>query len=400
MGDYDLYINRMASYGNTVRSGRMNAIINRINSAFKDSPSYFEVKINDNNELFGVHIIDDVGSLNEVSQNSKYILMKPSENLNTGDLIEHDNKKWLCTACEMFNTIYYKGKIVKCNNTLSLYKNNTLHQIPIIIESGVRLFQLGSEESRYIETPSSTIVARLPNNSITSQIKRSEKYKLGLQNYEVKDVNDAIEPGLIILKLEYSQESQQEYNFTLNILNGDNLSIQENTTLQINTQVKMNGEIISPTPLLLFESSDENIATVDENGLITALSIIDNCVITVSLASNPEVKQNININIIENIQDNFTVSMSGSNSIIKDFTSTYSAEFKNNGLPIVQESVFYLRADDGVGVTSLAEIVSQDSVGNTCVVKGLGLGYVRLFVKNADETIVSNGLRIQIRNIF
>ena len=72
----------------------------------------------------------------------------------------------------------------------------------------------------------------------------------------------------------------------------------------------------------------------------------------------------------------------------------------NNGIEYSEQSEFYLTSDDGISPTSLAQIVSQDSVNNSCIVKGLGIGYVKLFVKNLDGSIVSNGFRIHIENLF
>ena len=90
----------------------------------------------------------------------------------------------------------------------------------------------------------------------------------------------------------------------------------------------------------------------------------------------------------------------GSISIIKTYSSTYTCVFKDNGIAISDSSVFYLTGDDGVSSTSLASIVSQDSVGNSCVVKGLNLGYVRLFARSLDGEIASDGFRVQIKSLF
>ena len=200
--------------------------------------------------------------------------------------------------------------------------------------------------------------------------------------------------------MEYSPKEQQLPNYTIRILNGLEIDLQQSTTLQLDVNVYDNDTLISPTPPLIFSSSDDSLCTVDSNGLVTALDIIDNCTITVSLASDIDISQTININVIEMPQDNLTVDIIGSNSIVKNYTSNYSCVFKNNGIEYADTSIFYLRADDGISPTTLAEIVAQDGNVNTCIVKGNNLGYVRLFVKIISETVVGNGLRIQIKNLF
>jgi hypothetical protein len=93
-----------------------------------------------------------------------------------------------------------------------------------------------------------------------------------------------------------------------------------------------------------------------------------------------------------------SVEITGSTSIAKGTTKTYTAVFKQDDVVVSDTSEFWL-TDDNNNPTTLAQIVSQDSMGNTCVVKGLNLGYVKLWIKNSAET-VENSLRINIKNIF
>jgi len=318
-------------------------------------------------------------------------------NISTGSIVDYDGYKWLVTGSIDDIQAYKTAGMVKSNNTLTIYKNNTSYQIPCIINSTVNL---DTDQTVYIETPSTTIVLRIPNTEITRQIKRGEIYKLGLQNYEIKDINDIVEPGILRLEIKYSQEVQEEHVFTLDILNGTTIDLQQGTTLQLNINVYDNQILVSPLPSLTFTSSNETICTVNSSGLVTSLNNIDNCDIIVSLSSDSSVFKNININVIEVPQDNYTVIISGTNSIIKGYSSEFSATFMNNGIEYSEQSEFYLTSDDVVSPTSFAQIISQDNVTNTCIVKGLGIGYVKLFVRNLDSSIVSDGFRVQIKNLF
>ena len=151
--------------------------------------------------------------------------------------------------------------------------------------------------------------------------------------------------------------------------------------------------------MLTFASSNNLIATVSSTGLVSFLSV-GNVVISCKLDNDNLIQDSIGIEIVEEEQHNLTVEVSGSISIIKTYSSTYTCTFKDNGIAITDSSVFYLTGDDGVSETVLASIVSQDSVVNSCVVKGLGLGYVRLFVRNVGNSVVSNGFRIQIKSLY
>jgi len=364
---------------------------NTISTEFKNSTSYNLVKIN--NVDRDVRIVEESAIIK--NPNKKRLLCYPDETISVGDIVLWDNENWICTETDTTSQVSDVGIISKSNNTLTIYKNNTSYQIPCIINSNVNL---DTDQTTYIETPSTIIVLKIPNTEITRQIKRGEIYKLGLQNYEIKDINDIVEPGILRLEIMYSQEVQEEHTYVLTILNNDNLQISQSQSLTINAELKDNGVVVD-LPNLVYSSLDEEIATISNIGEVTILST-GNVVFTVQKSDDTNVSDSINIEIIEDVVDNYTVEISGSNSIIKGYTSNYNCVFKNNGNIITQQSEFYLTSDDGVSPTSLAQIISQDSVNNSCIVKGLVIGYVKLFVRNSDGSIVSDGFRIQIKNLF
>ena len=200
------------------------------------------------------------------------------------------------------------------------------------------------------------------------------------------------------MEIMYSQEVQEEHTYVLTILNNNNLQISQSQLLTINSQLTDNGVIVD-SPNLVYSSSDEEIATISNTGEVTILSI-GNVTFAVRKSDDSSVSDNINVEILEDETNNYTIEISGSNSIIKGYTSNYNCVFKNNGNIITQQSEFYLTSDDGISPTTLAQITSQDSIANTCIIKGLGIGYVKLFVRNSDGSIVSDGFRIHIENLF
>ena len=223
-------------------------------------------------------------------------------------------------------------------------------------------------------------------------------FKIGLRDYTVTDINDITVNGLLLIKMVYSEVEQVVPSYSLTILNGDSIQADINTPVQLNIQVK-DRETVIASPLLNFTSSNNLIATVSNTGLVSFLSV-GNVNISCKLDNDNLIQDSIEIEIVEEEQHNYTAEINGSISIIKTYSSTYTCTFKDNGIAITDSSVFYLTGDDGVSETLLASIISQDSVGNSCVVKGLNLGYVRLFVKNVGESVFSSGFRIQIKSLF
>ena len=170
---------------------------------FESAPFYHVVGVNGSEQ--GVHIIHD-------KNNDYKILSKPDETLSSGDIVTWEDNDWLIVRTFGDSQVQTKGIIIKCNNVLNYYQNNTntLHKIPCAIEASVQLYRMGYDSNRYLSEPSNTIVVRIPHNEITSQIKRNGIYQLGMQSYKIVDMSDVIERGILVLKMEFSQEQQIE----------------------------------------------------------------------------------------------------------------------------------------------------------------------------------------------
>lgn len=209
MGDYDIYKTRVAAGGSTLRERRINSTLDMISSTFADSPSYFDVTINDSEDTVGVHIVDDANSLNAFNQHTKFIIMQPDADLQVGNLISWQSKSWLCVACEKFNDIYFTGKIQECTHVLSVISNGQSVSVPACIENSVQLYRMGVDETRLVRVPEGVTVLRVQDNATTALIQRGEVFAIGRENYEVIDTNSVIEPGLLVLKMEFTTRSPE-----------------------------------------------------------------------------------------------------------------------------------------------------------------------------------------------
>jgi len=381
-----------ARRGSDRKSLYVNNMKNTISTEFKNSTSYNLVKIN--NVDRDVRIVEESAIIK--NPNKKRLLCYPDETISVGDIILWDSENWICTETDTTSQVSDVGIISKCNNVINIHKNNTSYQIPCTISKSL---SLNTEDNQYIETVDNSLFLTVSNTSITQQINVNDIYRIGKYNYQISSVPDDIsQQGLLIFKMKYSEVEQEEHVYTLTILNNDNLQIAQSQSLIINSQLTDNGEIVD-SPVLIYSSSDESIATISNTGEVTVLST-GTVTFTVQKSDDINVSDSISVEIIEDVVDNFTIEISGSNSIIKGYTSNYNCVFKNNGNIITQQSEFYLTSDDGISPTSLAQIISQDNINNICVVKGLGIGYVKLFVMNSDSSIVSDGFRIHIENLF
>lgn len=368
---------------------------NIISTDFKHSTSYELVKINGIDR--DVRIVEESSLIKD--PNRKRLLCYPDETIDIGDIVEWENNKWLCMSNDDTSNVKGVGILEKCNNVLDIYKNGVLSQIPCIISTTISVnTTLAVDKNQYIQALDNELFITIPINTETNLINVNDKFKIGRFSYVAKSLSDVIKTNLYVMKMGFVADDVILPNYSISILNGDNLQIAQTQSLTLNVGVYADGELLtSPLPHS-FISSDETIATVNNN-VITFLSV-GNVNITVKLDSDNTIQDIISIEVIANPIDNKTVQIFGSTNIIKGYTENFSCTFKNNGSEIVESSTFFIKADDGISATNLAEIVLQDNINNIVVIKGLNLGYVKLFVKNNDNSIVSDAYRIKIENLF
>lgn len=381
----------------------------QIKENFFRNPNYTQVTKNSDTQTYNCIIYDDNITDDKDLGKQKLFISYPYSTIQfaIGDYISYEQNgityTWLITTLD--KKLYYNvfGTIQLCTQTLNFYdENHILYQIPCVV---LDKQNINTQEDKYLTTIDCDILVLVANNQVNNLISPNEIFKIGRWNYYVTKPDDITKPGLIVLPMKFSEEEQIEHVYTLTILNGNSIQISQSQSLTINCILTDNGEIVD-SPSLLYISSDEEIATINSSGLVTILST-GNVVFTVKKSDDLSISDSISAEILEDEQHNYTIEIKGQTindlpkiSIVKNYTESYSCVFKDNGNMIIDQSVFYLTSDDGVSPTTLAEIVSQDAVENICIIKGLELGYVKLFVKNVSETIISEALRIQIENLF
>lgn len=324
------------------------------------------------------------------------MLSKPNESFNVGDVVVWGSLTFLVTDIDEDEQIYTKGKIQLCNNTLKFYSptDSTLYQIPCIIGNKLTLKE---ENNNYISTVDNQLYLIIRNDSINKEIKAGDIFKIGTYNYKIMSVFDDISVlGLLQFKLEYSEQEATTHTFTISILNGSTIDLQESTTLQLNVNVYDNGVLVSPTPSLSFTSSDTTICTVGSStGLVTALDVIDDCVISVSANG---VSDSIVVNVIEAEQHNYTYTLSSTSTpdseIKLNQTKTYTAYKYDNGVVTAQGFTFSVSGDS----TAYTLIIVN---GNSCTIKCLKSGYsIVLSATDTSDVTKVTSKTIVLKSLF
>ncbi|GAA0366848.1 Ig-like domain-containing protein [Bacillus horti] len=320
-----------------------------------------------------------------------------------GDVIDYiDNKYFVITETVSPRHSKYKSIIRNCNYSIKFVLNGQLHEGLSIIES--RTFDV--DNGQYITMPTGKILVTHQQNEITDNIERDQRFiKMG-SPWKVVGV-DKSKKGLIRLTCDVdvfvpgddieNEIANADRLVTYNVyFTSDNISMILGATLQLNVVVTANGQIVSEN--VLFESSDELIASVGTNGLVTAHEE-GNVSITARLQRDPRVYDVIQINVEEIVEDDYSIHINGSDSIRQGQTLTYAATVYNNAQEVTEPVTFALFADNQSSTTTSAVITSQNA--NSCSIRNdSNSGYVQLRATlNSDNSIVA-WKRIQLRGVF
>jgi len=400
MGDFDLYRSRMSAYGSTIKEGRTKAIISAITNTFVDSPSYHEIKINDIDR--GVQIVDENAILK--NPNKKRVLCKPDEDINTGDDVLWNSVHWLCTNVDSDKDIYAKGIIEKCNNTLK-WQTSTgeIKEYPCIILDKTSVYSDGLEQNKYFTIGDDQILVTVQNNFDTSQLKADKRFIFNQDEnciYELTKIQSLIQNGLLYLTMTKSQKGANDNldlnladyvdtNFVLTILNGNTLSLNTSQTLQLSVILTNNGVVVE-NPTITYSTSNEEICTVSTTGLIQPIS---EGVVTITAVSNG-VSDIIEVTVEEVVADNYSIVISGSNSIYQGQSKSYSAIVYNNGIEVVKDCVW------SISDITLATITAQNSTNATIKANSSLLGTVNLRCEMLENNTVFSIISIQVKSII
>lgn len=365
---------------------------------FDDSAAIMTVNHNGADVKVRVVRVFTKEALNRPINNLKKIIFDNfGYGVSVGDIFYFDDKQWLCI--DIGKTLYSKScTVAKCHDTLKFYKpeiSTNVVKIPYFVLDNIALTRMGYDSSRYMTLPYSRMLVMIANNEINRKVSRDDVYNLkGYDNYEVVDINRIRFDGLIVLEMEYSQKVQEEYIYELTILNGESIQISETQNLTIIAQLKTNGIVVN-NPSLIYSSSNEDIATINDNGVITVIDI-GNVTFMVSLASDSSVSSNIEVEIMEEEIDNITYELVGASDIYHGYSEQYVAKKFNNGVLVPDaEFTFTILSDTPVSAYTLVfdgnkgcTIMANDSV-YTIILRATDNGNGEFVEKN-----------ITLRNLF
>lgn len=408
MSYYNSYQTRLNNNGGSVRDATINNTKKVLARNFKESPSYYEIKLNDSITLTGVHINDDS------KDKEQKLVVSPFDELKTGDLVEWKSDKWLTIATDMLET-HWRGYIKKCESSLKRLNSEGFEREAYFTykSSPTSSYALQDDKIMVLSKERRNII--IQSNVDTQQIKKEQRFIFDNRAWKVVGI-DGLQTGLIYLTLEedvidaardnlidrVADYYNNQHVYTLEIDNGNTLSITEGSTVQLQVVVKDNGAIVD-SPTLSFVSSDTSVATVNTSGLVSGL-LSGTVTVTCSLANNITANDSVSITVAALPVDNYSIAITSTsttpNEIKSGSNKTYTAVVSNNGTTVTKDCTFSLFADDGVSSTTLATITSQTATSCTVKNNNSTSGYVKLRCTLVDDTSVTAEIRIQMKPLF
>ncbi|MCB2297042.1 hypothetical protein [Clostridium tagluense] len=321
--------------------------------------------------------IDNKVLIEEVTEKITYkdekIIISDFE-ISTGTIVEYKNYKWFVTSQVAEDSDSYRSRITKVEQSFKMYIDSVLEEVPTIIEVQTQ----GLDENQYITSAKGNIKLNVQDNLITKKITYDNRILMMGSAWKITGFTTE-NKGICYFYLEKDEFNQydnkeleiadfykHQHTYKINILNipTSNLTQTLNLTtitppIQLEVQVTDEDNKILSNPILTFTSSNPNIISISNTGLITPITS-GNCTLTVKFNDTIKI---INI-IVESlpIVDNLSISILGESTTYMNMDEIYNVLVMNNGIEVNGKNV-----DWSINDITFAKIVSKN--GMNCNLK-------------------------------
>jgi hypothetical protein len=322
-----------------------------------------------------------------------------------GELVYWNDDYWLIIESKPHTDIVSQGTMERCNQTLKwIDDNGDIQEHPTVYYFNTRS-NFGVEEGKVMNLPDGRRQTIVQLNEHTQKLKRDDRFIFGGEVFKVIDYDYVSDEGLVNLSLQSDQYNEAKDNlelgiadyyryvpYSMKLLNNDTNSIGINQTIQLNVEVRKGEKLIS-NPSLEFIVINNEIGDIDSTGLFTPKQVGETG-ITINYKG---ISETIRILVVDSIRNEYSVTVSGNDSIKSGREGTYTSEFHLNGSPWIDEGLFVLSSEDGVTPSKYASITSQGN--NKCTIKAVSNIdftkikvplYVQLHVQNLNGLSVGN----------
>ncbi|MBT2759852.1 Ig-like domain-containing protein [Paenibacillus sp. ISL-20] len=389
----DKYLRHDTFYGDNIRESRIQETKRKLSQLMYDVPNYFRVEKFSPKKLIDIIITDDSDN-----QELKGFITKIDEDLFSGDSFYWNSQLWMVTHFDEMGEIYKSGKLRLSPSTLKwIDEYGTIFEYPFAFLTD-NLSNFGIAEGKVISLLNDRRNIAIKSTEESQALSVGQRFIFDEAVWKVISINrlnplvelvlesDTIDPNKDNMELRIADYVKPNYEI---ILNQTSISLAIGESYQINVIVTNNG-IPLPSPTLSYNSSNMDICIIDEKGLVTALA---DGTSTISITYQ-DVSVSIGVIVEPPPTHNYSVIITGDDSIYKSRSKSYYCAFYDNGQPVSLSGVFKI-TDINNNPTSVAVIESQSN--NTCVVRGDMIGTALLTVTDTVG-LVSSSKKIQIKS--
>ena len=164
--------------------------------------------------------------------------------------------------------------------------NVTINGVPFVVDTAT----YGESQGTIFTQVDGDVIIYTGFNTITSKIKVNDYINAFGNSYQVS--NKFVKENILYIHIKQTTTIPDNYKITYNGVTS--FDINDGTTYQLSYTVTNNGSVVE-NPTITYSSSDETIATVDSNGLmtmlkegsvdITATAYGDSCITTMTIAN-------------------------------------------------------------------------------------------------------------------
>lgn len=320
---FNSYKNKVFINGENLREQKISQKEYFFADTFKTDPSYSSVSIGTKDKYFDVWITTEESHKEIVPR--KKIILAPYHDKSfwrSGLYVWYDGYIWLITSADKRGANKAEGIITRCTELLKWQDEfGNIHKYPCVFED--RIWSSMDKVSNTTVVNGGFVKVKVPFDNNTEKIKANQRFLFGTENNRIgfrvqgdgvyifnkEDIYDESSTTFVALTLSKGYVNtttddlkegiadfyKQEYSLLIDQNDIEQIS---GFTTNLTTTIKRNGEnILLPVK---WKSSNINIATVDENGLLL-MKCTGFCEIECRLTDNEDIYDTINVLVVEEI---------------------------------------------------------------------------------------------------